>query len=90
MHKISITVMSMPHPSDPKQHQPAPLSVEDRIRDCLDTIMSGHESKREWKTVNRVYKHLKSKSNPNKRHTDLIRMIEPVLSHFGYHGVPAE
>lgn len=88
-HKISLTI-EMPHPTHPQQDQPQKLSVEDRVRDCLDSIMSGHESKREWTTVNSLYKELKGKSNPTARHKNLIAMIEPVLSHFGYHGVAGE
>lgn len=84
MTQIKLTI-EMPEPG-PIQHAEK-LSIEDEIRDCLDCIMSGHDSKREWKVVNKVYRELKAKSNPSKRVQDLIAMIDPVLNKFGYHGV---
>ncbi len=84
MAKISL-IIEMPHPG-PIQHA-EPLSVEDQVRDALDCIMSGHDSKVEWKFINKVYKSLKAKKNPSDKVKNLIAMINPVLNKFGYHGV---
>lgn len=89
--QISIN-MCMPDPGDQQQRQPPDLqrpSVEDQIREALECIDSGHDSHVEWSLVNRLYRSLKALQRPNQRALGLISMIEPVLAHYGYHGVAA-
>lgn len=65
------------------------VPVEDRVKEALDCIDSGHDSKVEWSMINRLYRDLKALKKPNDRARNLIKMIEPVLSKYGYHKVPA-
>lgn len=69
----------------PEQKPP----VEDRIRQAIECIESGHDSYTEWKLINKIYKELR-KRKPSARVKSLIEMIEPVLSKYGLHGVDEE
>jgi hypothetical protein len=82
--------LEMPEPGNSGPPKVDPLTPEERVRDALDEILSGRESKREWSFVNRVYKQLKCQKDPSEKAKNLIEMIEPVLSKFGYHGVSAD
>lgn len=66
------------------------LSPEEQVRDALDEILSGRDSKREWVFVSKVYKDLLSFHSPSEKQKNLINMIKPVMSKFGYHGTSAE
>ena len=72
-----------PEPVEPK------ASVEDKIREALDCIDSGHDSAVEWSMVNRVYRDLCALKKPSPRAKALKEMIEPVLEKYGYFEVPA-
>jgi hypothetical protein len=74
----------------PQQPEVAPMSVEDRVRDALDCIDSGHNSNVEWVMINRLYKNLVQKRGKNKRIDNLLAMIEPVMAKYGYHKVSSE
>lgn len=87
--KLQILV-EMPHPAPEKTEKaPVGLSIEDKVRDALDCIDSGYDSRVEWLMINKLYSELqKRKQTP--RVQNLRKMIEPVLAKFGYHGVSAE
>jgi hypothetical protein len=96
-HKVnSIKVMlELPMPSPAPQAAPAQKSaiqkvpVEDKVREALECIDSGHESGVEWAMINRLYADLCKLKKPTERAENLKKMIEPVLSKYGYHKVPA-
>lgn len=81
--------IQMPPAGAPEQKKPAPPPLEDRIRNMLDLVDSGHPSHREWLTINKLYRDLKGREQ-NPRIENLISMIEPILSKFGYHEVASD
>jgi hypothetical protein len=85
--KIVLEV-GMPTPSSEKPEE-CKQSPEEQVREALEVIDSGEESKVEWILVNKLYKQLKSLKKPNSRARNLIQLIEPVLAKYGYHKVPA-
>lgn len=85
MLKLILQVDTPPPAEKTAKAKPA-LSPEDRVRNALELIDSGHRSQQEWILINKLYKSLKSKKQ-TPRVQNLIKMIEPVLAKFGYHGV---
>lgn len=84
-----VVTLTMPTPEQHVPASPTPkLSPEEKVRDALDCIESGHDSHKEWLFLNKVYKTLRGKNSP--RAKNLCKMIEPVLSKFGYHKTTAE
>lgn len=84
--------MPTPAPQKPVQRaepQEQKASVEDKVREALDCIDSGHDSAVEWSMINRVYKDLMALKKPSPRAKNLMGMIEPVLEKYGYFEVPA-
>lgn len=81
--KLSLAI-EMPAPKMERKACPRP-SVEDRVREALECIDSGYDSSVEWTLINSMYRKLRSLKRPNERAKNLIKMIEPVLSKFGYH-----
>lgn len=61
-------------------------TVEEEVRECIECIESGFDSHVEWKTLNGLYRELR-KLPKSPRVTNLIDMIEPVMSKYGQHGV---
>lgn len=61
--------------------------IEDQVREALDCIDSGYESHVEWLMIGGLYRKLKQLARPSPRALNLIEMIEPVLSKYGYHKV---
>lgn len=78
-----------PVPVAPKKEEPE-YSVEDKVREALECIDSGHESGVEWAMINRLYADLCKLKKPSKRALNLKKMIEPVLAKFGYHKMAKE
>jgi hypothetical protein len=72
-------------PADTKAAKaPQKLPVEDRVRDALELIDSGHKSDVEWIMIRKLYDKLCTmRASP--RIKNLKQMIEPVLSKYGYH-----
>jgi len=88
--RISIS-LQMPSAEAPvRKPEASRVPVEDRIREALECIESGEDSAQEWILVNKIYKLLKSKKNLGPRGRNLIKMIEPVLAHYGYHGIDSK
>lgn len=81
--KLTIA-LQMPEQRQPMQPEECKPSVEEQVRDCLDLIDSGHESAVEWNMIRRLYRELQSRER-SPRIENLMQMIEPVLSKFGYH-----
>lgn len=80
-----------PQPPQPPQKKPEPReSIEDKVREALECIDSGYESAVEWSMINRIYSDLCKLKKPSPRATNLKKLIEPVLSKYGYHKVPAK
>ncbi len=78
--------MGLP-PKQPESKQ-SKKSVEDKVREAIELVESGYCSHVEWLMLNRLMTDLKkSKQKKSQRVQNLISMIEPVLSKYGYHGV---
>ena len=83
--------LSVPSPeSTAKKEEIKSTPLEDEIRDALELIDSGHESHVEWIMINKVFKALQDRPKKSPRVQNLINMIQPVLSKYGYHGTPKE
>lgn len=88
MPDIQLSVgISMPDQKQDQQESKPALSVEDKVRYMLDLVESGYRSDTEWKILNRMFRDLQAMPKKSPRVQNLIRMIGPVLSKFGYHGV---
>lgn len=90
-HRVSIVLeMAMPAPGSTsapgqaEEKKPAKRSIEDEVRDSLDLINSGYESKIEFRALRKLYDDL-CKMKQTDRIKNLRAMIKPTLSKFGYH-----
>lgn len=83
-------LIDMPDPEMSRKYPEIPeSSIEDDVREAIECIESGHNSIVEWKMINKLHKELRSmKKSP--RVTNLLNMIEPVMSKYGLHGVEEE
>lgn len=80
--------MPAPLPTGPRPVQKEEkLPVEDQVREMLECIDSGHDSKLEWATINKLYASLMNEKKKTPRIKNLLKMIEPVLSKYGQHQV---
>lgn len=83
-------MLELPPPVPQKQEsEPTRMSLEDKVRDALELIDSGYESRVEWLMINKLYHEL-CKRKPTPRVQNLKKMIKPVLAKFGYHDVTTE
>lgn len=84
--------MPAPAPAPVAQKKPESTRVplEDRVREALECIDSGHESGVEWAMINGLYRDLCKLKKPSPRAENIKEMIEPVLSKFGYHKVTSK
>lgn len=71
-------------PPPPVELRPQ-ISVEDRVRDALNCIDSGHESPVEWRMVSRLFSYLQEKAQRSRREQNILDMIQPVLAKYGYY-----
>jgi hypothetical protein len=72
-------------PTEQKYEECKKVPVEDRIRKCLENILSDRDSYEDWILVNKVYKQLCSMKKLSSRGRNIKNMIEPVLAKFGYY-----
>ncbi len=79
--------MPTPLPTGPRPVKEAKPPVEDQVRDMIDCIEAGHDSRREWATLNKLYTSLNAEKKKTPRVKNLMKMIEPVLSKYGFHKV---
>lgn len=63
---------------------PKKKCLEDKVREMLDLVDSGHDSTVEFMAIQKLYKELCCKK-PSQRVNNLKKMIEPVLAKYGYH-----
>jgi uncharacterized protein YfbU (UPF0304 family) len=57
-------------------------TIEQKVRDALLMVDSGHESEVEWEYIQRVYSRLQE-MKPTRRVVNLMEMIHPVLAKYG-------
>ncbi len=89
--KIHIMLETAPPEQIPEKSKlPEKLSVEDRVRELIDCINSGYDSEMEWILLNKFYNTLQRSGKSGPRVDNLKKMIELVLSKFGYHKVSAK
>lgn len=83
--------LQMPEPqASTSSEKCLPIPVEDQVHHMIDLIESGHESGMEWSCINKFYRKLRAQKNPSERVQNLLKMISPVLSKYGYHGTDNE
>lgn len=88
--KILIEVGSMPDPETSRKAEKRDCSPEEKVRKALELINSGYDSAVEWIMINKLYRKLSSIKKPNTRVKNILKMISPVLSKYGYKGVGSE
>lgn len=77
---VKITVsLAMPEETHEEYKKP---TIEQRVKDALHTVDSGHESPVEWSYIKRIYRALRGKKG--RRAQNLRDMIEPVLQKYDY------
>lgn len=87
--KLSISLQmpsasSLPDSGTQKHEECHKTPIEDKIKECLENIISDRDSHQDWILVNKVYKSLCSKKKLSSRGRNLKKMIEPILAKFGY------
>lgn len=89
MGKIQIMIEMGP-PEGPSKYPPRepPMSVEEQVRQAIDCIESGNDSYVEWKLLNKLADSLRNSKKP--RAVAIMKMIDPVMSKYGMHGVSEE
>lgn len=78
--QVTRAAAMQPPPPTPVAKAP----VEQKIKDCLEKIDSGHDSHVEWITIRNLYKSLRALKNPNDRALNIMKQLEPVLAKYGY------
>lgn len=74
----------MPDPGIHKPDTTPPRTLEDEIRDSIALVESDKDSSIEWKALRKLACKLeKAKQTP--RVVNLRKMLQPVLSKYGYH-----
>lgn len=81
--------IEMPDKQTTAAARPAPdpvkkLPLEDKVREALECIDSDYDSHVEWIMIRKLYKDLRALKKPSDRAMSVMRMIEPVLSKYGY------
>lgn len=84
--KLSIE-LEMPPPSKEKPEPVHKQSVEERVRECLECVESGRDSHKEWLILSNLYKALLNTKKKSPRGKNILKMIEPVMTKYGYAGV---
>lgn len=87
--KINIMLqIGVPTPESTREEKPQAVEnkkpLEDKVREMLELVDSGHESAVEFMAVKKLYSTLCCKPK-TPRVENLKKMIEPVLAKYGYH-----
>lgn len=88
-----IIQLCMPDPlpqGEKRKELPRKVSVEEKVRDALECIDSGHPSHVEWIMIKKLYAALQKKEKKSKRVLNIMKMIEPVLAKYGHFKVGEE
>jgi hypothetical protein len=78
----------MPEPgAEPKQksNDPPKLSPEQEVKEMLQLVESDGDASVEWKALMSLYKQLESQKNRTPQQLNIMKMIHPALSKYGYH-----
>lgn len=97
--KISLNI-EMPPPPAKEKASSEPVqpkqSVEERVREAIEECESGRDSRQDWIMLGRLrtsllalQKSAKDKAK-KKRISNLLDMIDPLLTKYGYAGVSPE
>ena len=86
MLNISLQVLHTP-PKKP-DIDTQPVSIEDKVRDMIDHVETGYNSKQEWYTLYKLFRGLLNSPKKGPRVQNLINMIRPVMAKYGYHETP--
>lgn len=71
------------HPEETKpEYSATQQTIEQKVRDAILMVDSGHESRLEWAYLEKVYNKL-CMMKPTKRVQNLIETIHPVLAKYG-------
>lgn len=81
--RVLLQTETVPDPTPEDDTSPAP--VEDQVRDALECIESGYNSEKEWRMIRKLYQALVKMPRKSPRVQNLINMILPVVSRYGYH-----
>lgn len=79
---LSVEIPKMSSEKQVPKEEKKPL--EDKVREALHKIDSGHESHVEWLMIRGLYKQLRCLKKPSTRAKNIMKQIEPVLTKFGY------
>lgn len=82
--KVSIQ-LEMPRTVREELRKSPCKSVEDRVREAIELIESGHDSRVEWHMLVGLYRQLASRKK-TERVRNLMSMIKPTLEKYGYYG----
>ena len=81
--------IEMPDKATTAAAKPAPepvkkVPIEEKVREALECIDSDYDSHVEWIMIRKLYKDLRQLKKPSDRALNVMKMIEPVLSKYGY------
>lgn len=85
--KIAIMIEVHQEPPAPTSTEPGPgygkPSLEQKVRDALEIVDSGHKSDVEWAYIKKVYQQLRPQRDMRSR--EICEMIEPILQKYDIH-----
>lgn len=83
--KVSVSVgLDMPKTRCAKEE--GKLSIEERVRDAIDMVESGHESRRDWEFLRRLNNAIMKKYNCgkcNERMLNILMTLQPIMEKYG-------
>lgn len=91
--RISLNIEMPPPPAPAATHKvEEKQTVEERVREAIEECESGRASRTEWIMLGRLRTSLlemqkKASKDKKERITNLLGMINPLLSKYGFHGV---
>lgn len=84
MTRIDIKLLVMPDEIE-KKHQDPKKKLEQKIREWIDDVNDGPESKHPWQMLRRIFNKLANEKNRCPCHEKWFRMIAPVMERWGLH-----
>lgn len=76
---LSLLIDQVPSPAPDPCHVP----LEEKVKQAICLIDSGHESREEWQWLRRLNNHLMRKDKLSAREEKILRAIQPVMEKYG-------
>lgn len=71
----------MPKPDN--EAKSSRMSLEEKVRECLECIESAEESRKQWEFIRNLHNKLMKKKRKGSRAHNLLKMMAPVIEKYG-------